>query len=306
MRREVGKVVVGQEDAVRLAFVALLCEGHVILEGVPGLAKTTLVRALAAALRLEFKRVQFTPDLMPSDVLGAPIFDFQAGKFHVVEGPIFTSVLLADEINRAPAKTQAALLEAMQERQVTLEGTPRPLPRPFLVLATQNPVEHEGTYPLPEAQLDRFLFKVLVDYPSLDDELTILAQHRGDSAGLTRLLAEVQPVADADGLAAAQAEVDRVRVEPAVARYLVELVRRTRQDPLLSLGGSPRASLLLQVSARVNAALEGRDFVLPDDVKALFVPCLRHRVRLTAAAEVDGLGPDEVLSRVLGAVAVPR
>ncbi|MBX3467930.1 MAG: MoxR family ATPase [Planctomycetes bacterium] len=306
LRREVGKVVVGQEEAVRLAFVALLCEGHVILEGVPGLAKTTLVRALAAALRLEFKRVQFTPDLMPSDILGAPIFDFQAGKFHVVEGPIFTSVLLADEINRAPAKTQAALLEAMQERQVTLEGTPRPLPRPFLVLATQNPVEHEGTYPLPEAQLDRFLFKVLIDYPSLDDELAVLAQHRGDSAGLTRLLADVVPVADADGLAAARAEVDRVRVEPGVARYLVELVRRTRKDPLLSLGGSPRASLLLQVAARVGAALDGRDFVVPDDVKAVFVPCLRHRVRLTAAAEVDGLGPDEVLTRVLGAVAVPR
>ncbi len=306
LRREVRKVVVGLDEAVRLTFVALLSEGHVILEGVPGLAKTTLVRALSAALHLGFKRVQFTPDLMPSDVLGAPIFDFQAGKFHVVEGPIFTNVLLADEINRAPAKTQAALLEAMQERQVTLEGAARPLPRPFFVLATQNPVEHEGTYPLPEAQLDRFLFKVVLGYPSLDDELRVLAQHRGDSAGLTQLLSDVSPVADVAALEAARAQVHAVRVEPAVARYLVELVRRTREDPLLSLGGSPRASLLLQVAARVQAALEGRDFVLPDDIKALLVPCLRHRVRLTAAAEVDGLGADEVLGRVLSAVAVPR
>jgi MoxR-like ATPase len=306
LRREVGKVVVGQDEAVRLSFIALLCEGHVILEGVPGLAKTTLVRALAAALQLQFKRVQFTPDLMPADVLGAPIFDFQAGKFHVVEGPIFTSVLLADEINRAPAKTQAALLEAMQERQVTLEGAARPLPRPFLVLATQNPVEHEGTYPLPEAQLDRFLFKIVVGYPSLDDELEVLAQHRGDSAALTRLLGDVTPVADAGALAQAQAQVNAVRVDPQVARYLVELVRRTRDDALFSLGASPRASLLLQVAARVAAALDGRDYVLPDDIKGLFVPALRHRVRLTAAAEVDGLGADEVLGRVLGAVPVPR
>jgi len=306
LRREVRKVVVGQDEAVRLAFIALLAEGHIILEGVPGLAKTTLVRALSAALRLQFKRVQFTPDLMPADVLGAPIFDFQQGKFHVVEGPIFTNVLLADEINRAPAKTQAALLEAMQERQVSLEGVGRPLPRPFLVLATQNPVEHEGTYPLPEAQLDRFLFKVLVAYPSLEDELAVLAEHRGDSAGLTNLLAAVVPVADGAALARAQAEALAVRVEPALARYLVELVRRTRQDPLVALGGSPRASLLLQVAARIGAALEKRDFVLPDDIKGLFVPALRHRIRLTAAAEVDGLTPDEVLARVLSAVPVPR
>jgi MoxR-like ATPase len=294
LRREVRKIVVGQDEAVRLAFVALLAEGHIILEGVPGLAKTTLVRALAAALRLQFKRVQFTPDLMPADVLGAPIFDFQQGKFHVVEGPIFTNVLLADEINRAPAKTQAALLEAMQERQVSLEGAGRALPRPFLVLATQNPVEHEGTYPLPEAQLDRFLFKVLVAYPSLEDELAVLAEHRGDSAGLTNLLGSVAPVADAQALARAQAEA------------LAVLVRRTRQDPLVALGGSPRASLLLQVAARIQAALERRDFVLPDDIKALFVPALRHRIRLTAAAEVDGLSTDEVLGRVLAAVPVPR
>ncbi len=306
LRREVRKVVVGQDEAVRLAFIALLAEGHIILEGVPGLAKTTLVRALSAALRLQFKRVQFTPDLMPADVLGAPIFDFQQGKFHVVEGPIFTNVLLADEINRAPAKTQAALLEAMQERQVSLEGVGRPLPRPFLVLATQNPVEHEGTYPLPEAQLDRFLFKVLVGYPSLEDELAVLSEHRGDSAGLTTLLAAVVPVADAAALVRAQAEALAVRVEPALARYLVELVRRTRQDPLVALGGSPRASLLLQVAARIGAALEKRDFVLPDDIKGLFVPALRHRIRLTAAAEVDGLTPDEVLGRVLSAVPVPR
>ena len=306
LRREVGRVVIGQDEALRLVLIALVSEGHVILEGVPGLAKTTLVRAIAAALRLSFKRVQFTPDLMPADVLGTQVFDFQAGRFHWVEGPVFTHTLLADEINRAPAKTQAALLEAMQERQVSVEGAPRPLPRPFLVLATQNPVEHEGTYPLPEAQLDRFLFKVHMGYPSLEEELAVLAQHRGDTAGLSALLGAIEPVADAEGLARAQAEVLAVKVDPQIARYLVDLVRRTRDDVHVALGGSPRASVLLQVAARAAAALEGRDYVLPDDVKGLFLPLLRHRLRLTAAAEVEGLGPDEVLRRVLDAVAVPR
>ena len=306
LRQELAKVVVGQEEAIRLFFVALVCEGHVLVEGVPGLAKTTLIRALAAALNLQFKRIQFTPDLMPSDVIGTQIFQFQEGAFHLVEGPVFTNLLLADEINRAPAKTQSALLEAMQERQVSIEGTGRQLPQPFLVLATQNPVEQEGTYPLPEAQLDRFLFKVCLDYPSLEEEERVLELHRGDTAGLSGLLAAVQPVADAAALALAKEEALAVQVEPKVRRYLLELVRKTRDSVHIQLGGSPRASLLLQVASRAVAALEGRDYVIPDDIKALFPCVLRHRLLLTAAAEVEGLGPDEVLRDVLDAVPVPR
>ena len=306
LSREVRKVVVGQEDALRLVLVALVAEGHVLLEGVPGLAKTTLVRALSAALGLPFKRIQFTPDLMPSDVIGTQVYDFQRGSFQLVEGPVFTSVLLADEINRAPAKTQAALLEAMQERQVSIDGSPRPLPTPFLVLATQNPVEHEGTYPLPEAQLDRFLFKATLLYPSAEEEVAILEQHRGDAAGLTAMLGTIERVGDAAALAAAKAEVLAVRVEPRVARYLVDVVRATREHALVSVGASPRASVLLQVAARAVATLEGRDYVIPDDVKTLAVPTLRHRIRLTAAAEVDGLDADRVLQGILSEVPVPR
>ncbi|RMG15825.1 MAG: MoxR family ATPase [Planctomycetota bacterium] len=306
LRREVGKVVVGHEEAVRLILIALVSEGHVLLEGVPGLAKTTLVRALAAALGLEFKRLQFTPDLMPSDIIGTQIFDFQTGKFHLVEGPVFTNLLLADEINRAPAKPQSALLESMQERQVSIEGAARALPQPFLVLATQNPIEYEGTYPLPEAQLDRFLFKIRLDYPSLDEEERVLAQHRGDTAGLSTLLSSVHPVGGAEELAAAKEQALAVEIRPPVVRYLLELVRRTRDNVHIQLGGSPRASLMLQVAARVAAALEGRDYVIPDDVKDMFAPVLRHRILLTASAEVEGLGADGVLRSILDAVPVPR
>jgi MoxR-like ATPase len=306
LRREVGKVVVGQEDALRLILIALVCEGHVLLEGVPGVAKTTLVRAVGAALGLRFRRVQFTPDLMPSDILGTQVFNFQDGKFHLVEGPVFTNLLLTDEINRAPAKTQAALLEAMQERQVSIEGTPRILPQPFLVLATENPVEYEGTYPLPEAQLDRFLFKIRLDYPSRAEELQILEQHRGDSAGLTALLATVEKVASAEELSRAKEEAIRVRVEANVAEYLVEMVRRTRESVHIQLGGSPRASLLLQIAARASAALESRDYVIPDDIKQLFVPVLRHRLLLTTSAEVEGLGADQILLGLADSTPVPR
>ncbi len=306
LRSEVSKVLVGQDEALRLVLLALVCEGHVLLEGVPGIAKTTLVRTLGAALGLTFKRVQFTPDLMPADILGTQIFSFQESRFHVVEGPIFTNLLLADEINRAPAKTQSALLEAMQERQVSLEGERRILPQPFLVLATQNPVEYEGTYPLPEAQLDRFLFKIVLGYPTADEEIRVLEQHRGDTAGFMALLASVERVADAESLRQAKEEAMRVDVRPEIVRYLVEMVRRTRSEVRIQLGGSPRASLLLQVAARAQAALEGRDYVIPDDIKQLFVPVLRHRVLLTASAEVEGAGPDEILRGVADAVPVPR
>ncbi len=306
LRREVGKVVVGHEEALRLILIALVSEGHVLIEGVPGVAKTTLVRALSAVLGLGFRRVQFTPDLMPADILGTQVFNFQEGKFHSVEGPIFTNLLLADEINRASAKTQSALLEAMQERQVSADGITRPLPQPFLVLATENPVEYEGTYPLPEAQLDRFLFKIVLGYPTSEEEERILQEHSGDTAGFSARLASVERMGGAADLARAKEEAMSVEMRPEVAKYLVELVRKTRNDVHIQLGGSPRASLLLQIAARAAAALEGRSYVIPDDVKQLFVPVLRHRLLLTAAAEVEGLSADEILRGVADAVPVPR
>jgi len=306
LREEVRKVIVGYDDAVRLLLLALVCEGHVLFEGVPGVAKTTLARVAAACLGLPSRRVQFTPDLMPSDIVGTQVFDFRAGKFHVVQGPVFTSVLIADEVNRAPAKTQAALLEAMQERQVSIEGQTMPLPQPFLVVATQNPVEQQGTYPLPEAQLDRFLFKVVLDYPDEAEEERILRLHRGDNAGLSQLLASVAVVADQERLRAAKESALAASVSDEVGRYLVHLVRRTRGHPHLALGASPRAAVLLQAAAKAAAASEGRDYVVPDDVKGLLLPCLRHRVVRTAAAEVDGLSVDEVLRDVAESVPVPR
>ena len=306
VQAEVAKVIVGYDDAVRLLLLALVCEGHVLFEGVPGVAKTTLARVVARCLGLPWKRVQFTPDLMPSDIVGTQIYDFQAGRFHLVRGPVFTSLLLADEVNRAPAKTQAALLEAMQERQVSIEGQTMPLPQPFLVVATHNPVEQQGTYPLPEAQLDRFLFKVVLDYPSQEEEERIVRLHRGDNAGLGTLLDLVANVADAERLREAKEEAMAVQVQDDVGRYLVQLVRHTRSHPHLSLGASPRAAVLLQAAAKAKAALEGRDYVVPDDVKQLLLPCLRHRVVRTAAAEVEGLGVDDVLRNVAEAVPVPR
>lgn len=306
LEAEIRKTIVGHEDALRLILIALVCEGHILLEGVPGVAKTTLARALAASLGLEFGRVQFTADLMPSDIVGTQVFHFHEGKFQLVEGPVFTNLLLADEINRAPAKTQAALLEAMQERQVSIEGETRQLPAPFLVIATQNPVEYEGTYPLPEAQLDRFLFKIELAYPSLEEELAILDQHRGDAAGLSALVATIETVATSADLLAAKREAMAARVDADVARYLVELVRRTRDHVHIELGGSPRATLLLQLAARCAACLDGRDYVIPDDIKGLFVPTMRHRVVLKAAAEVEGLGVDRVLTELLEATPVPR
>ncbi len=300
------RVIVGQEEAVRLLAIALFTEGHVLLEGVPGTAKTTLVRAFARALNLDFKRVQFTPDLMPSDILGTQVFDFREGKFRSVRGPVFTNILLADEINRAPAKTQAALLECMQERQVSIEGEPHPLPSPFFVLATQNPIEHEGTYPLPEAQLDRFLFKVVLDYPTEAEEVEILMHHRGDTAHLYNLLEEVPQVADSRRLEAVKEEVLGVSLRPEVVAYIVKLVRATRDHPSLSLGGSPRAAILLEVAAKAQAAIQDRGFVTPDDVKAVLKPVLRHRLLLSAAAEVEGLTVDQVLEGIANAVPVPR
>jgi MoxR-like ATPase len=303
---EAGRVVVGREETVELLLISLLAGGHVLLEGVPGTAKTLMAKTLARLVGAEFARVQFTPDLMPSDVLGTSVFDLSSGQFHLRKGPIFNSILLADEVNRAPPKTQAALLEAMEERQVTLEGQAHRLPEPFMVVATQNPIEYEGTYPLPEAQLDRFFFKLAVDHGPAEAEQQILARyHAGFDA---RRLDEVrlEPLLDGAGLSALRQAWQAVAVEESIMRYITALVRASRDSADVLLGASPRAGIALLLGAKVAAALEGRGYVLPDDVKRLARPVLRHRVALRPEAELDGLTPDLVVERLLGAVEVPR
>lgn len=306
VRQEVAKAVVGQDAAVSGLLVALLCGGHVLMEGVPGTAKTLLVRTLAQSLSVQTRRVQFTPDLMPGDITGSLVIDSTAGQLSFREGPIFTNLLLADEINRTPPKTQSALLEAMEEGQVSADGVTRPLPRPFLVAATQNPVEFEGTYPLPEAQLDRFLLKVVLPIPPRDDEVTILSRHAAgfdprDVAG-----AGVRAVASGDDIAAAQAAVRTVQVAPEVAAYIVDIARATRQSPSLSLGVSPRGATALLRAARAWAWLSGRDFVTPDDVKALAQAALVHRLGLRPEAELEGVDVAQVLASAIASVPVPR
>ncbi len=306
LRAEAAKVVVGQEDTFEQLAVALFTGGHVLLEGVPGTAKTLMSKTLALLVSADFSRVQFTPDLMPSDITGTNVFDLQSSTFTTRRGPVFTNILLADEINRAPAKTQSALLEAMEERQVTIDGVRHPLPEPFMVLATQNPVEYEGTYPLPEAQLDRFLFKVLVGYPSPEQETTVLRNYnQGFDA---RLLGDagVRPVLTPDLLAACRIAVRGVTVDERVMTYITALAVESRHSPDLLLGASPRASIALLLSGKTLAALEGRDFVTPDDVRALALPVLRHRVILRAEAEIEGQTPDSAVQRVLARVPVPR
>jgi MoxR-like ATPase len=304
LRGEVAKAVVGQDAVVTGLVIALLCRGHVLLEGVPGTAKTLLVRTLAASLSLDFKRVQFTPDLMPGDVTGSLIYDNRTSEFEFREGPVFTNLLLADEINRTPPKTQASLLEAMEEKQVSVEGTPRPLPDPFMVCATQNPIEYEGTYPLPEAQLDRFLLKLTVPVPSRDEEIAVLQRH---AEGFDpRDLSAIRPVAGAAELAAGRAAVRSVHVDPKVAAYVVDLCRATRQSPSLQLGVSPRGATALLAATRAWAWLAGRDYATPDDVKSLARPALRHRLDLRPEAELEGATADGVLDRVLASVPVPR
>jgi MoxR-like ATPase len=304
VRAEVAKAVVGQDQVVTGLLIALVADGHVLLEGVPGVAKTLLARTLAATLNLSAKRVQFTPDLMPGDVTGSLVYDARMAEFTFREGPVFTNVLLADEINRTPPKTQAALLEAMEERQVSVEGRPRPLPDPFLVAATQNPVEYEGTYPLPEAQVDRFLLKLLVNVPDRDAEIELLARH---ATGFNpRDLSAVRPVAGPEQLAAARKAAAQVRVSPEVTGYIVDLCRATRQSPSLRLGVSPRGATALLAASRAWAYLVGRDYVIPDDVKALARPALRHRIQLRPEAELEGVTPEGVLDGLLSAVPVPR
>jgi len=303
---ETGKAVVGQEQAIESLLIALLAEGHVLLEGVPGTAKTLMVRALAATLDLSFGRVQFTPDLMPSDVIGTHVYDLASAKFHLRQGPIFTELLLADEINRAPAKTQSALLEAMQERQVSLDGERRRLPDAFTVFATQNPIEHEGTYPLPEAQLDRFLLKVSVGYPSEREEDEILARASAGVVTADPGTLGVAKVVSREQLLGMRKLAEQVLVEDAVRSYVRGLVRATRVSPLLTLGAGPRAGVHLLVAARWAAALDGRLFVTPDDVQRMLNPVLAHRLRLAPDAELDGLDAAQVLTRTSARVEVPR
>ncbi|GAB3962340.1 MoxR family ATPase [Actinoallomurus acanthiterrae] len=286
--------------------IALLCRGHVLLEGVPGVAKTLLIRTLAQALKLDFKRVQFTPDLMPGDVTGSLVYDNRTSEFEFREGPVFTNLLLADEINRTPPKTQASLLESMEERQVSVEGQARPLPDPFVVCATQNPVEYEGTYPLPEAQLDRFLVKLNVPVPSRDDEIAVLQRHASGFDPRDLGAAGVTPVAGPADLAAGRDAVRRVHVDPKVSGYIVDLCRATRQSPSLQLGVSPRGATALLATSRAWAWLSGRDYVRPDDVKALARSTLRHRVQLRPEAELEGATTDGVLEGILTTVPAPR
>lgn len=306
LRTEIGKAVVGQDSAVTGLVVALLCRGHVLLEGVPGVAKTLLVRALAASLELGTKRVQFTPDLMPSDVTGSLVYDARTAEFSFQDGPVFTNLLLADEINRTPPKTQSSLLEAMEERQVTVDGTPRKLPEPFLVAATMNPVEYEGTYPLPEAQLDRFLLKLTVPLPSREDEIGVLTRHAAGFDPRDLHAAGIRPVAGAADLEAARAAVERTTVSPEITAYVVDICRATRDSPSLTLGVSPRGATALLATARAWAWLTGRDYVTPDDVKALALPTLRHRVQLRPEAEMEGVTADAVITAILSHVPVPR
>ena len=306
VRAEVGKAVVGQDQAVSGLIVALLARGHILLEGVPGVAKTLLVRTLAAALSIDTKRVQFTPDLMPGDVTGSMVYDSGRGEFEFRPGPVFTNLLLADEINRTPPKTQSSLLEAMEERQVTVDGTSRPLPTPFLVAATQNPVEYEGPYPLPEAQLDRFLMKVTLPLPPREDETQVLERHAAGFDPRDLAAAGVRAVATPEDLAAGAAAVREVQVSPEVIGYVVDLARATREAPSLQLGVSPRGATALMGTARAWAWLSGRDFVTPDDVKALARATLAHRVALRPEAELEGVTSDSVLDSVLSSVPVPR
>ncbi len=306
LREEMAKVIVGQEGLVTGLLTAALANGHVLLEGVPGVAKTLAVKTFAATLDLGFNRVQFTPDLLPADVTGQLVLDPTSRRFEHRPGPVFTNVLLADELNRTPPKTQAALLEAMEERQVTVDGRPRPLPEPFLVVATQNPIEYEGTYPLPEAQLDRFLFKVRVGYPTAGDELAMLKRHHAGLDPHDLATAGVRVVASGDDLAAGRAAVDAMTVDERVLGYIVDLVAATRSSPAVELGVSPRGAAAVLHAAKAWAWLSGRPFVGPDEVKAVVKPAMRHRIMLRPEVMIDRSEADQVLDQILETVSVPR
>ena len=306
LRQEAGKVLVGLDEPFELLVVALLTGGHVLLEGVPGTAKTLMAKTLAQLVQARFTRVQFTPDLMPSDILGTSVFDITTGKFYLKQGPVFTQILLADEINRAPAKTQSALLEAMEERQVNLEGVRYPLEPPFMVIATQNPVEYEGTYPLPEAQLDRFLFKVLVGYTPQEAEVEVLRRYHHGFDAHDLSTAGLRPLVPAAVVVQARAAITQVIVEDSLLNYVARLAAASRLSPDLVLGASTRASTHVLLAAKTYAALQGRNYVTPDDVKFVLPPIYRHRLLLKPEAEIEGLDADAVIGRLLGQVEVPR
>lgn len=306
IQRELRKIVVGQDEPIEQILVALLAEGHALIEGVPGTAKTLTVKTLARIINASFSRIQFTPDLMPSDITGTNVFNVATSTFNLRRGPVFTDILLADEINRTPPKTQAALLEAMEERQVTIDGESYPLSPIFTVLATENPIEYEGTYPLPEAQLDRFLIKILLDYPEAEHEKQIVANW--DAGFNSRRLdqVDIQALADGDAISRCRFEVRNTHMEPGVQAYVVDIVRRSRAHPFVHYGGSPRASVALLLCAKALAAIRGRDFTTPDDVRDVARPVLRHRLVLRAEAELDGATPDAVITDILKSAEVPR
>jgi MoxR-like ATPase len=304
IRAEISKVIVGQHQMVDLLLIGLLCDGHILLEGVPGVAKTLTAKLMAKMVNVGFSRLQFTPDLMPGDVIGTSVFNPKEGSFYFKPGPIFSNIVLIDEINRSPAKTQAALFEVMEERQVTVDGHSHQMQFPFLVLATQNPIEQEGTYRLPEAQLDRFLFKVEIDYPTLQEEVTILHNQQGKTQA--ELLNDISKVLSADDIRHYRHIVQQVNIEPKLVEYIAGIVHETRNNPSLYLGASTRASLAILKAAKASAALKGRDFVIPDDVIEMAPHVLRHRIMLTPEKEMEGLTPDELISSIIKAIEVPR
>jgi MoxR-like ATPase len=304
LREEIAKVLVGQNVVVDMLIVGILSNGHILLEGVPGVAKTLTAKLMAKVIDAGFSRVQFTPDLMPSDVLGTSIFNQKTSEFEFRTGPIFSNIILIDEINRAPAKTQAALFEVMEERQVTVDGKTHKMSEPYMVIATQNPIEQEGTYRLPEAQLDRFLFKLTVDYPSLEDEVSILLNHHEQKVAVD--LSNVKAVLKPKHIKDFKALVGQVHVEIAMLKYIAELVNQTRQHPSIYLGASPRASVAIMVSSKAFAAMNGRDFVTPEDVKFMAAPVMRHRIILTPESEMEGISADEVINEIVAKVEVPR
>lgn len=306
IKNELRKVIVGQDDAIEQILIVLLAEGHALIEGVPGTAKTLTVKTLSRIIHAGFSRIQFTPDLMPSDITGTNVFNIANSTFNLRRGPIFTDILLADEINRTPPKTQAALLEAMEERQVTIDGDAYPLSPVFTVLATENPIEYEGTYPLPEAQLDRFQLKILLSYPSEEDEREVIARWDGGFNAKRLDQVDIEPLADASAIMHCRAEISRSRMEPGVQHYAVDLVRRTRAHSFVHYGASPRASVALLLCSKALAAIRGREFVTPDDVRDVALPVLRHRLTLRAEAELDGVTPDAVITDILGSAEVPR
>lgn len=304
LKSQLSKIIIGQEEFIELLIVGLLADGHILIEGVPGIAKTITAQLFARTLKTGFSRIQFTPDLMPSDVLGTSVLNPKSSDFEFKPGPVFSNIILIDEINRAPAKTQAALFEVMEERQITIDGKVHLMPPPFMVVATQNPIEQEGTYALPEAQLDRFIFKIKVDYPSLEDEVKILQTHHDRQGAAPQ--DEMEPVLDPEQLTALRKQIQKIRVEEKLLIYIAELVTSTRTHPHIYLGGSPRASLAIMNASKAYAAIQGRDFVIPEDIRKTLAPVLRHRIILSPEREMEGMTPDKVIDIIAHSVEIPR